>query len=247
MLTWLGHASFKIECTEPTTHAKRILFIDPWLSGPTCPESERNQAHADVILVTHGHYDHCADAPKLSQQTGAIVVGTFELAKIMQTQGAAQIYGMNKGGVFENDFCIVHMVHADHSGSVPADQFPYAGDPVGYVVEFKDGTPSIYHGGDTNVNANMQITTDLYAPTIGLLPVGGRFTMGPRELAYALNKLLGSIKTVIPMHYGSFPLLTGTPEQLQIEIERVFPVDPSKRARIFIMNYGGQVELRTLA
>lgn len=247
MITWLGHASFKIEAFEPNAQQKRILLIDPWISGPTCPEAERTQSHADVILVTHGHMDHCSDAPKISQQTGAVVVGSYELASIMQKQGASSIHGMNKGGTFENDFIVVHMVTADHSGSGPCPEFPYAGDSVGYVVEFKDGSPTIYHGGDTNVHTGMQIISDLYAPSIGLLPVGGRFTMGPRELAYALNKLLHSVKTVVPMHYGTFPLLTGTPAELEVELTRVFPVEESKRARMHVLTIGEKTELRSLA
>jgi len=244
MITWLGHAGFKIRCKDPSSGEQKVIFIDPWLSCPTCPESEKTQEKADLILVTHGHFDHCSDSPELSSKTGAPIVAVRELAEVLSAKGAAQITGMNKGGTLEYDYCNVTMVSADHSGGGPDGV--YAGAPTGFVVSFKDGSPSIYHGGDTNVFSDMKIISDLYQPQIALLPIGGHFTMSPREAAYALNQFLLSVKTVVPMHYGTFPLLKGNPEQLATELQNTFPNTSRGPLKIENLNIGTEVELSSI-
>jgi len=153
-------------------------------------------------------------------------VGIYELASWMENKGARKISPMNKGGTQTIGDIRVTMVHADHScGIQDGDQIIYGGEACGYVVEFSNGV-KIYHAGDTNVFGDMQIIRELYAPEIAMLPIGDHFTMGPREAAYA-SKLLKS-KTVIPMHFGTFPVLTGKPSDLQklvpeIEVREMKP------------------------
>lgn len=208
-ITWLGHATFRIETPEG-----KILYIDPWIAGnPACPEKNKTVAHVDVLLCTHGHGDHIADAVDLCQKHQPTAVGIFELATWLEKKGARNVAAMNKGGSFTVADVKITMVHADHScGILDGDQIIYAGEAVGYVLEFSNGV-KIYHAGDTNVFGDMKIIHELYAPEIAMLPIGDRYTMSPREAAYACNLL--KPKTVIPMHFGTFPVLTGTPAQLQ--------------------------------
>jgi len=208
-LTWLGHAAFRIE-----TPGGNIVIVDPWIMGnPMCPEKDKNVKKAEVLLCTHGHGDHIGDAVDIAKKHNPVVVGIYELSAWMQKKGAKQISPMNKGGTQTIGDIKVTMVHADHScGIQDGDQIIYGGEACGYVIEFANGV-KIYHAGDTNVFGDMQIIRELYAPEIVMLPIGDLYTMGPREAAYACNLL--KPKTVIPMHFGTFPALTGTPNALQ--------------------------------
>ena len=218
-ITWLGHATFRIETPEG-----KILYIDPWIAGnPACPEKDKNVPHLDILLCTHGHGDHIADAVDLCKKHQPTAIGIFELATWLETKGAKNIAPMNKGGSFTVAGVTVTMVHADHScGILDGDQIIYAGEAVGYVLEFSNGV-KIYHAGDTCVFGDMRIIYELYAPEIAMLPIGDRFTMSPREAAYACNLL--KPKTVIPMHFGTFPMLTGTPAQFQKLVKDVEVVE----------------------
>ena len=208
-LTWLGHSTFRIE-----TPGGKMIFIDPWIMGnPMCPEAEKKVKKADILLCTHGHGDHIGDAVEVVKQHNPLVVGIYELCLWLAKKGAKQIFPMNKGGTQTVGDIKVTMVHADHScGIQDGDETIYGGEACGYVIEFENGV-KIYHAGDTNVFGDMAIIRELYAPEIVMLPVGDHFTMGPREAAYAINLL--KPKTVIPMHFGTFPALTGTPGALQ--------------------------------
>ena len=208
-LTWLGHAAFRIETPEGKT-----VIIDPWIMGnPMCPEKDKNVKKIDLMLCTHGHFDHIADAVQIAKQHDPVVVGIFELCTWMQKKGAKQIAPMNKGGTQTVAGIKITMTHAVHScGIQDGDQIVYGGEACGYVLEFTNGV-KIYHAGDTNVFGDMQIIRELYSPDIAMLPIGDHYTMGPREAAYAC-KLLKS-KFVIPMHFGTFPVLTGRPSALQ--------------------------------
>jgi L-ascorbate metabolism protein UlaG (beta-lactamase superfamily) len=208
-LTWLGHATFRIE-----TPAGKTLLVDPWVMGnPMCPESEKKVKKVDVMLCTHGHFDHIGDAVAIAKEHNPKVVGIFELCAWMEKKGAKQIAPMNKGGTQKVGDVRVSMVHAVHScGIQDGDQVVYGGEACGYVMEFDNGV-KLYHAGDTCVFGDMQIIRELYAPEIAMLPIGDHFTMSPREAAYACGLL--KPKTVIPMHFGTFPLLTGTPSELK--------------------------------
>jgi L-ascorbate metabolism protein UlaG (beta-lactamase superfamily) len=208
-VTWLGHATFRIE-----TPGGRTVIIDPWIAGnPACPEKDKIVDHVDIMLCTHGHMDHIADAVDIGKKHDPATVGIFELCTWLQKKGVKQINPMNKGGSLTLGDIKITMVHADHScGILDGDQIIYGGEAVGYVIEFENSV-KIYHAGDTNVFGDMKIIHDLYSPDISMLPIGDRFTMSPREAAYACRLL--RTNTVIPMHFGTFPLLTGTPGQLQ--------------------------------
>ena len=208
-LTWLGHATFRIE-----TPGGKTVLLDPWVMGnPMCPESEKKFKKVDVMLCTHGHFDHIGDAVAIAKQHNPTVVGIFELCVWMEKKGVKQISPMNKGGTQKVGDLRVTMVHAEHScGIQDGDQIVYGGEACGYVIEFENGV-KIYHAGDTCVFGDMQIIRELYAPEIVMLPIGDHFTMSPREAAYACRLL--KPKTVIPMHFGTFPLLTGTASELK--------------------------------
>ncbi len=208
-LTWLGHSTYRIETPAGTT-----VLVDPWVMGnPMCPESEKKIKKVDVMLCTHGHFDHIGDAVAIAKQHNPTVVGIFELCAWMEKKGVKQISPMNKGGTQKVGDLRVTMVHAEHScGIQDGDQIIYGGEACGYVMEFENGV-KIYHAGDTCVFGDMQIIRELYAPEIVMLPIGDHFTMSPREAAYACRLL--KPKTVIPMHFGTFSLLTGTPGELK--------------------------------
>lgn len=208
--TWLGHSTFRID-----TPGGKVILIDPWVANnPACPDSEKEFDRMDLMLCTHGHYDHIGDAVPLAIQHKPAVVGIFELGHWLARRGVENIYPMNKGGTLQYDGIGITMVHADHScGLMEEDgSIGYGGEPCGFVVTLEDRTV-FYHAGDTAVFGDMRIIADIYKPTLAMLPIGDRFTMSPREAALACE-LLGC-DSVIPMHHGTFDLLTGKPEELR--------------------------------
>jgi L-ascorbate metabolism protein UlaG (beta-lactamase superfamily) len=207
-ITWLGHGSFQLDTPE----GGRVL-IDPWITGnPSWPaglEVER----CDAILLTHGHGDHASDAAEIATQHSAPVATLVELAGWIGEQGVASAIGFNKGGAIELAGLHVTMTNAVHSSSAP-DGTPL-GDPAGFVLE-APGMPTIYFTGDTAVHGDMALIGEIYEPQIAVLSIGDHYTMGPRQAAYAA-RLIGA-PDIVPGHYGTFPLLTGTPEALRKEL-----------------------------
>ncbi len=216
-ITWLGHASFKVE------HDNFVLLVDPWIGNPKYPENMKEFDKVDVILVTHGHFDHVGETAELAKKHGSKVVCIFEVSQFLLGKGVPenQIIGMNKGGTVDigSGFSVT-MVNAIHSSGLPGDNGIVAGgEAAGFVIHTPDGH-HIYHGGDTDVFYDMKLISDLHQPDIAMLPIGGHFTMDPREAAYALDNLLHSVKKVIPMHFGTFPILAGTPDELKASLTR---------------------------
>ena len=209
-ITWLGHSTFKIV----SPRGKHVL-IDPWLGGnPSCPEPMKRVDRVDLILATHGHFDHIADVVDLAKAHKAKVVGIYELCNYFGSKGVEGPIGMGKGGTVDVDGIKVTLTNAFHSSSVAEEGKPpiYVGEPAGFVVEFENGV-KLYHAGDTCVFGDMKIIGELYQPELAMLPIGDLYTMSPREAAYACRLL--KPRFVIPIHWGTFPALTGTPQQLK--------------------------------
>ena len=208
-ITWLGHSTIQI-----TTSNGKIILIDPWVEeNPSFPASMKNFPRIDLILATHGHCDHTGDVVPLALAYNAPVVAIFELALWFGSKGVVNILPMGKGGTQHIGEVDITMVHAIHSSSVNDDgRRLYAGEAAGLIVRLPGGFV-LYHAGDTAVFGDMKIIGELYKPDLVCLPIGGHFTMDPREAAYAI-RLLG-VNHILPIHYGTFPVQTGTPEALR--------------------------------
>ncbi|HEY2431892.1 MAG TPA: metal-dependent hydrolase [Vicinamibacterales bacterium] len=211
-ITWYGHATFVVT----TPGGKRIVF-DPWLTGnPKAPDGARIDA-ADLICVTHGHSDHTGDVIGVARATGAPVVAIFELANWFSGAGLKEVVGMGIGGTVDVKGLKISMTSALHSSSISLDGTErYAGLAAGFVVRLEDGR-KIYFAGDTALFGDMRLIRELYSPEIAFLPIGDHFTMGPEAAALAVDML--GVRQVVPMHYGTFPALTGTPDALKRLVE----------------------------
>jgi L-ascorbate metabolism protein UlaG (beta-lactamase superfamily) len=206
-LTWLGHAAFRFD----TPGGKRV-YVDPFLENPKCPDNEREPERVDLIAITHGHSDHVGSTLELAEKHGCDVVAIIEIRDWLSGQGLPEKveHSPNKGGTVDVDGIKITLTDAKHSSS--ADDLTYLGESTGLVIEAENGT-KLYFAGDTNVFGDMQLIKRLYAPDVAILPIGGHFTMDPKEAAVALE-FLGASKC-IPCHYGTFPILAGTPAELR--------------------------------
>jgi L-ascorbate metabolism protein UlaG (beta-lactamase superfamily) len=215
-LTWIGHASFILE----TPGGKRAL-IDPWMTGnPVCPEALHDPGDIDLILLSHGHSDHTADVVRLAKEKSpAAVMCMIELGDYLGSKGVENIIGGNKGGTLSAEGISVTLTHAFHSSSYGEEDgtIVYTGEPAGLIITLENDY-RIYFAGDTTVFGDMALIAELYRPDLAMLPIGDFFTMGPMEAAKAVE-LLG-VKHVVPMHYGTFPLLVGTPQALRDELAK---------------------------
>jgi L-ascorbate metabolism protein UlaG (beta-lactamase superfamily) len=236
--TWYGHS-----CVELHTPAGRTVIFDPWFGNPTSPQAAAAVEQCDVMLVSHGHFDHIgsgprdvanADALSIARRTKPAWPCIHELSLWLETQlgdAGVEIVGMNKGGTVATRGLKVTMVHADHSAGdwlAPGEPMMgwrresagplYLGEPAGFVLELEDGR-RVYFAGDTALFGDMQLIAELHAPSVAFLPIGGHFTMDPVAAAHAARML--GVGAVVPIHYGTFPILAGTPDELRAELARV--------------------------
>jgi L-ascorbate metabolism protein UlaG (beta-lactamase superfamily) len=208
-VTWLGHAAFRVE----TPGGKRV-YVDPWLRNPKCPEREREPERVDLIALTHAHADHVGETVELAKRFECPVVAQVELREWLGGQGAPEhptaAEAPNKGGTVEWEDVQITLTDARHSSACPDGT--YGGEAAGLVLELENET-TLYFAGDTCVFGDMHLIGRIYEPDIAVLPIGGHYTMGPREAAVALELL--AAKRCIPCHFGTFPVLAGTPEELR--------------------------------
>ncbi len=219
---WLGQSAFKI-----TTPSGKVIVLDPWMtSNPKTPAAYKKLealGKVDLILVTHGHFDHFADAPELAKMNNAPVYGP---AGLMQSAAVLDILPANlaqrfgKGGTVTPLGPNIHItaVHAEHSSELtwknPAtkkEEVHVGGEPVGYIIELENGF-KIYHMGDTGLFGDMKMIGEYYKPDLILIPIGGHYVMSPKDAAMATSTLLKP-RLAIPMHYGTIPVLKGTPAE----------------------------------
>jgi len=212
-ITWYGHSCFRID-----TAGGRTIILDPYFENPNSPIKAEAVDRCDLLLVSHGHFDHFGDALQIKSRLRPIWPCIHELSLWLPRRlpaGDEGVIGMNKGGTVEAAGLRVTMVGADHSAgdwNAAGETTLYLGDPVGFVIELEDGY-RIYFAGDTQVYSDLRLIHDLHRPDLAMLPIGGHFTMDPVAAALAVEYL--DVKEVVPMHYGTFPVLVGTPDLLR--------------------------------
>jgi L-ascorbate metabolism protein UlaG (beta-lactamase superfamily) len=225
-ITWLGHGTFQFRL-----ETGEVIVLDPWLEGNPAYPKGHSFSRVDALVISHGHFDHIHDAVTLAQKFSPQVVAIFETCLWLGSKGVQNLCGMNKGGSQKVGPLTVTMTHAVHScGIQDGDAVIYGGEACGYVLRLPDGR-AVYFAGDTNVFSDMALIRELYQPELALLPIGDLYTMGPREAALACRLL--EARKVIPMHFGTFPPLTGRPEQLAELIRdlpgtKVWPLEPGR-------------------
>lgn len=219
-ITWLGHSAFFVQSPS----GKRLL-VDPWLDNPQAPKGATEISDIDVILITHGHSDHIGNAVAIAKRTDATVISIYEVYLFLKKKGVSSAMGMNKGGTLSVEGLQFTMTDAKHSSDIDADGTVMpGGEAAGFVIHLENGR-RIYHAGDTSVFGDMKLIGQMYKPDVAILPIGGLYTMDPEGAALACTML--KPRTIIGMHYGTFPALAGTPA----ELKRHLPAPMKKRVR----------------
>ncbi len=224
-ITWLGHGTFEFRLPSGQT-----IVMDPWTDGnPSYPKGYEID-RVDTICITHGHFDHIHDAVPLANKYSPEVVAIFETCVWLESKGVKNTRAMNKGGTQTVGDVAVTMTHAVHSCGILDDgKIIYGGEAAGYVLHLPDRR-TLYFAGDTNVFTDMQLIEQLYHPELVFLPIGDLYTMSPREAALACRLL--KPRKVVPMHFGTFPPLTGRPDALRELIRdlptEVWPLEPGR-------------------
>jgi L-ascorbate metabolism protein UlaG (beta-lactamase superfamily) len=209
-VTWYGHATVLI-----TSPGGRRILIDPFVqSNPACPRELHNVGHLDLLLITHAHNDHMGDVYTVARAARPRhIVAIHEIATYLERKGVQHTVGMNRGGTYDADGIKVTQTLAVHSSAFQdGDSFVTLGEASGFVVELENGF-RIYHAGDTDLFGDMALIGERWRPDLACLPIGGHYTMGPEDAARAA-RLLG-VRRVVPIHYGTWPILAGTPERLR--------------------------------
>jgi len=224
-ITWLGHGTFQFRLPSG-----QVIVMDPWIEGNPAYPKGHQIPRVDTICISHGHFDHIHDAIPLAARFAPEVVAIYETAAWLESKGVKNTRAMNKGGSQKVGEVTVTMTHAIHScGILDEGKIVYGGEAAGYVLRLPDNR-ALYFAGDTNVFSDMALIEQLYHPELVFLPIGDLFTMGPREAALACRLLRP--KKVIPMHFGTFPPLTGRPDDLRERIlgleTAVWPLEPGK-------------------
>ncbi len=224
-ITWLGHGTFQLRLASG-----QVILMDAWTEGNPAYPQGYEITRIDTMCITHGHFDHIHDAVPLAKKFSPEVAGIYETCTWLESKGVEKTQPMNKGGSQKLGDVTLTMTHAVHScGILDEGKIIYGGEAAGYVLRLPDGR-SVYFAGDTNVFMDMQLIEQLYRPELAFLPIGDLFTMSPREAAVAC-KLLRP-KKVIPMHFGTFPPLTGRPADLAQLVSgsgtEVWPLEPGK-------------------
>ena len=211
-ITWLGHATVLIVTAKGTT-----VLIDPFIEhNPKYPKGYKLPEKIDLLLLTHAHMDHIADAQQVAKKHDAQTFGMVEMMDWFESKGLKSGNGMNIGGSHTQADVTFTMTEARHSsGITDGDKIVYGGNPAGFVLAIENG-PVLYHAGDTAAFSDMQLIRELHHPELAMLPIGDHYTMGPKGAALAA-KFLG-VKAVLPIHFGTFPVLTGTPQALEKEL-----------------------------
>ena len=208
-ITWLGHATVHYRSAKGTT-----VLADAWVDGnPACPAAAKELKTLDLMLITHGHFDHFGDCVAIAKKYRPDIVCVYEISQYLESQNVQKLHGMNKGGTQLLHGVRVTMVHAIHSSTIAdGGRLLPAGDACGYVMEFENGV-RVYHAGDTAIFSDMKLIGEIYRPSVAVLPIGDLFTMSPLEAAAAARML--AVKAVVPIHHSTFPALTGTPAALR--------------------------------
>lgn len=229
-LTWLGHSAFRIE------HDNTVLLVDPFLSGNEKFEGSVEDASQGVthIALTHGHDDHVGDTVDICKSTGAELVAIFEICMYLGGKGVENLNPTNTGGTVAVGDLEITFVRADHSSSTIVDgHVIYLGNPCGLII--KAGEETIYHMGDTDIFSDMALINELYAPTIGIVPIGDRFTMGAKTAALACARYF-DFKAIVPCHYGSFPIIDPDASKFKSEMAA-----QSQDSRVKVLDIGGEL------